>query len=62
MILRCRHKIADKLCNNMIGVKERDTLVVQKNGRTVRVILTERATEITCEKCGGITRIYADTK
>lgn len=60
MKIRCCHKEGDVVCNNILGVKKGNVIIITRRGRTIRAELSDRAIQIKCEKCGGITRIYAD--
>lgn len=62
-VIRCQHIVSKfgLVCNNVIGVKDSDYLIVCRKGRKIKTPLSdEKPVEVVCEFCGGITRIYSE--
>lgn len=58
-VIRCQHKNADRKCNNIICVREKNIVTVKRHGREVKACLTDSfPVTIVCERCGEITRIF----
>jgi len=58
-VIRCQHKKDEKVCNNVICVREGDEVTVRRHGREIKTCVTGiYPVIIVCERCGGATRIF----